>query len=182
MGLKRPKRPNTLYPVTGSFSRSSINNSANVASPMSGLVTSVLIILSLLFLTEVFQYIPTPSLAAIVIVAAGGMFNWNLTAKTLFTGPVIDRVVFFVTFGVSLYQTAWGIVIGTVFQALVLLCTNTWPKIDVRAETDEVVFYFVRARRSFNNAKHLKYLPEKGKVMLAGSLCLLIFHESGMKR
>jgi sulfate transporter 4 len=44
------------YPVTGSFSRSAVNNSAGAQSGISGAVTATLVALVLLFLTPVFEH------------------------------------------------------------------------------------------------------------------------------
>ena len=44
------------YPVTGSFSRSAVNNSAGAQSGVSGMVTATLVGLVLLFLTPVFEH------------------------------------------------------------------------------------------------------------------------------
>jgi sulfate transporter 4 len=44
------------YPSTGSFSRSAVNNDAGAQSPVSAMVSSMLVGFVLLFLTDVFQY------------------------------------------------------------------------------------------------------------------------------
>jgi len=43
------------YPVTGSFSRSAVNNESGAQSGISGIVTATLVMLVLLFLTPVFE-------------------------------------------------------------------------------------------------------------------------------
>ena len=46
------------YPVTGSFSRSSVNDQSNVATPAGGIMVGTLVIFALAFLTPAFEYIP----------------------------------------------------------------------------------------------------------------------------
>jgi len=58
------------YPTTASFSMTALKARCHVPSPLSGLFTSALIILSLYTLTGVFYYVPTAGLAAIIISAA----------------------------------------------------------------------------------------------------------------
>lgn len=50
-------------PITGSFSRTVVNKSSGVESPMGGLVTGVLVIIALQFLTPTFYFIPKAALA-----------------------------------------------------------------------------------------------------------------------
>ena len=71
------------FPVTGSFSRSSINNQCDVASPMAGFFTGGLVIFSLYFLTDLFFYIPKSSLAAVIILAASAMFDWKIFKQNI---------------------------------------------------------------------------------------------------
>ena len=57
-------------PVSGSFSRSAASEQANVQTPLANIITSVVIIATLLFLTPIFYFLPMPILAAIIIVSA----------------------------------------------------------------------------------------------------------------
>lgn len=57
------------FPGTGSLSRSAVNNASGVRTPMGNLYTSALVILSLMFFTPYFSYIPKATLAAIIIAA-----------------------------------------------------------------------------------------------------------------
>jgi len=57
----------SCYPVTGSFSRSAVNNSTGALSQFSGVVTALVMLATLLFLTPLFYYLPKFVLAAIVM-------------------------------------------------------------------------------------------------------------------
>lgn len=57
------------FPSTGSLSRSAVNNSSGVRTPLGGLYTGLLVIIALLFFTPYFYYIPKSTLAAIIIAA-----------------------------------------------------------------------------------------------------------------
>lgn len=57
------------FPGTGSLSRGAVNNASGVRTPLGNLYTGSLVILSLLFLTPLFYYIPKAALAAIIISA-----------------------------------------------------------------------------------------------------------------
>ena len=57
----------SCYPITGSFSRSAVNNSVGARTPLAGFVTAVLMLLTLVALTSYFFFLPLFCLAAIVI-------------------------------------------------------------------------------------------------------------------
>lgn len=57
------------FPSTGSLSRSAVNNSSGVRTPLGGLYTSALVVAALLFFTPYFYYIPKATLAAVIIAA-----------------------------------------------------------------------------------------------------------------
>lgn len=52
-------------PTTGSFTRSAVNHSSGVRSPLSGLFTGALVLLALGLLTSTFYFIPKATLAAV---------------------------------------------------------------------------------------------------------------------
>jgi len=56
-------------PVTGSFTRTAVNNASGVKTPLGGAVTGALVLMALAFLTQTFYYIPKCTLAAIIIAA-----------------------------------------------------------------------------------------------------------------
>lgn len=56
------------YPGTGSFSRGAVNNASGVRTPMGGLFTGILVMVSLL-MTPLFYFIPKAALASIIIAA-----------------------------------------------------------------------------------------------------------------
>lgn len=57
------------FPVTGGFSRSVVSFDAGAKTPMTGVFTALLILLTLSFLTGAFYYLPKAVLAATIIVA-----------------------------------------------------------------------------------------------------------------
>ena len=66
------------YPVTGSFSRSAVKHSCNVKSTGSSVVTGIVVIVALVAVGPAFRYIPNASLAAITIVAAMSIADWQV--------------------------------------------------------------------------------------------------------
>ena len=54
------------YPLTGSFSRSAINNEVGAQSQLASIVSPTVVGLTLLVLTPLFKYTPQSALAAII--------------------------------------------------------------------------------------------------------------------
>ncbi|KXN82526.1 putative sulfate permease C3H7.02 [Leucoagaricus sp. SymC.cos] len=61
------------YPATGSFASSALNCKSGVRTPMGGVVTSIVVIVSLYGLTEAFFWIPQAGLSAIIIHAVADL-------------------------------------------------------------------------------------------------------------
>lgn len=68
-------------PITGSFTRTAINNSSGVKTPLGGLITGALVLMALAFLTKTFYYIPKSTLAAIIIAAMIFMIEYDKVAE-----------------------------------------------------------------------------------------------------
>lgn len=67
----------SAYPVTGSFSRSAVNNQVGAQTQLSGLITGLLLLITLLVLTPVFEWLPKYALAAIVISSVTNLVDYN---------------------------------------------------------------------------------------------------------
>ena len=63
------------YPVTGGFSRSSVNFSAGANTPVASFITAAIVALTALLLTPLFFYLPKTVLAAIIMVAVFGLID-----------------------------------------------------------------------------------------------------------
>ncbi|XP_029172772.1 sodium-independent sulfate anion transporter-like isoform X2 [Nylanderia fulva] len=62
-------------PVTGSFTRTAVNNASGVKTPMGGMITGTLVLLACGLLTSTFKFIPKATLAAVIIIAMFYMFE-----------------------------------------------------------------------------------------------------------
>ncbi|CAJ1839762.1 unnamed protein product [Sphenostylis stenocarpa] len=67
----------SAYPTTGSFSRSAVNHESGAKSGVSGIVSGIIMVCALMFLTPLFEYIPQCTLAAIVISAVIGLIDYD---------------------------------------------------------------------------------------------------------
>ncbi|MDF1561515.1 MAG: SulP family inorganic anion transporter [Deltaproteobacteria bacterium] len=63
------------FPVTGGFGRTAVNAQAGAKSPVASLVSGVVLLATLLFLTPLFEHLPRAVLAAIIVVAVSKLFD-----------------------------------------------------------------------------------------------------------
>ncbi|TKS69081.1 Sodium-independent sulfate anion transporter [Collichthys lucidus] len=118
------------YPVTGSFGRTAVNSQTGVCTQAGGIVTSVIVLLSLAFLMPAFYYIPKASLAAVVICAVAPMMDYQVVAN-MWRIRKLDLLPFFVTFLMSFWQVQYGIVGGIAVSGALLLYNTARPQIKV---------------------------------------------------
>lgn len=63
------------YPITGGFSRTAVSYQAGARTPLASIFTALIVILTILFLTPLFYYLPNAVLAAIIMVAVVGLVD-----------------------------------------------------------------------------------------------------------
>ncbi|XP_076001865.1 sodium-independent sulfate anion transporter isoform X1 [Genypterus blacodes] len=120
----------SAYPVTGSFGRTAVNSQTGVCSPAGGIITSVIVLLSLEFLMPAFYYIPKASLAAVIICAVAPMVDYRVVAK-MWRIRKLDLLPFTVTFLMSFWQVQYGIIGGVAVSGALLLYNLARPQLKV---------------------------------------------------
>lgn len=68
-------------PVTGSFTRTAVNNASGVKTPLGGAVTGAMVLMALAFLTQTFYYIPKATLASVIIAAMISLVEFERLAE-----------------------------------------------------------------------------------------------------
>lgn len=115
------------FSVTGGFSRSAVNDQAGAKTGISGLISAGLIILTLLFLTPLFFYLPKAVLASIIIVAVLGLINIRMV-KYLWLTDKADLGMLIATFlGTLFLGMQWGVLVGVGLSLLILLIKTARP-------------------------------------------------------
>ncbi|KAM9818993.1 sodium-independent sulfate anion transporter isoform 1-T3 [Syngnathus typhle] len=145
----------SAYPVTGSFGRTAVNSQTGVCTPAGGIVTSVIVLLSLAFLMPAFYYIPKASLAAVVICAVAPMFDYQVVAK-MWKIHKFDLLPFIVTFLMSFWRVQYGIIGGVAVSGALLMYTLARPRIEVSNQS--VMLIQLASGISFPAAEHLSHV------------------------
>ncbi|WP_227994464.1 SulP family inorganic anion transporter [Luteimicrobium xylanilyticum] len=134
--------------VNGSLSKTAVNGSSGAKSQVSGLTAAVLTLLTLLFLTPLFESLPEATLAAVVIAAVIELVDvealrrlWRLatpTVRTLYgTAARYDfYAALAAALGVLLFDTLPGLVIGIILSLLLLLVRASHARVAVLVRDD----------------------------------------------
>ncbi|KAJ3026320.1 UNVERIFIED_CONTAM: hypothetical protein HDU68_005857 [Siphonaria sp. JEL0065] len=120
------------YTVSASFSRSAIQSSSGVKTPLASMFTGLVVIVALFSITPALFYIPTAVLAAIIISATAELFVSFKTANHVLGISLPDFVGFYIAFLVSCFvniQVAIFTAVG--FSLLVLLVRIARPQFTV---------------------------------------------------
>jgi len=115
------------YPVTGSFSRSAVNDSSGAVSGISGIVTATLVALVLLFLTPVFEMLPLNVLAAIVISGVLGLLDYP-EAIYLWKVHKLDFSTWLIACAGTLFLgVELGLAIAVILSILLVIYESAYP-------------------------------------------------------
>ncbi len=114
------------FPISGSFTRSAINNEAGAKSGFSSLVSSGMTVITILFLTPVFYYLPLAALAAIVILSAASLVDFH-RIKAMYKISRSDGVVALLTFCmVFLMKPEDALLTGMLVALLLFIRRTVW--------------------------------------------------------
>lgn len=115
------------FPTTGGFSRTAVNDQAGARTVIASVIAAVLIGLTVLYLTQLFYYLPNAVLAAIIMVAVAGLFDakemaylWKTDKKDL----ALLTVTFLATLVLGIEE---GIGIGVLLSLVIVIYSSSMP-------------------------------------------------------
>ena len=119
------------FPVTGGFSRSVVNVSSGAKSPMTGILTGLLMLVTLLFFTPLFYYLPTAVLASSIIISILQLIDYKDFLR-LYRFSKQEAFGLSATFFVVLFVgMETGIIVGVSLSLLFFLWHTSHPHIAV---------------------------------------------------
>ena len=163
------------FPVSGSFSRSAVNHQAGAKTGISLIISAVIIIATLLFLTPFFYNLPSAVLGAIIIVSVFGLIDVKYPT-VLFKHRKDEFFLLITTFILTLFVgLIEGILLGVLLSLLLLVYRTSHPHMailgrikgsdyfknvqrfaqEVEIEEDKLIFRF-DAQLYFGNKDYFK--------------------------
>jgi SulP family sulfate permease len=140
------------FPVNGGFSRTAVNDQAGAKTPMSGVFSALLIILTLLFLTPLFYYLPQAVLASIIMVAVFNLIDIK-EVKHLWKTDRRDFWMLIIAFAATLFiGVVEGIIIGVILSLGLLIYRSTSPHVAILGRVPGSNYY--RNLKRFNDLEN----------------------------
>jgi SulP family sulfate permease len=121
------------YPSSGSFSRSAVNLNAGAKTGFSSVVTAIIVVITLLFLTPLLYHLPKATLAAVVIMAVFGLINF-ISIEHIWRTNKHDGIAAIVTFIVTIGAAPkldHGIIIGAALAIVLYLYRTMRPRVAI---------------------------------------------------
>lgn len=129
------------YPTTGGFSRTAVNDQAGAKTGLAAIISAVLIVLTLLFLTPLFYYLPQTILASVIMVAVFGLIDFKEPIhlwKANRTDFWMLIVTFIATLSLGIEQ---GIGIGVILSLAMVIFRTTRPHVAVLGKVPGSNYY-----------------------------------------
>ena len=145
-------------PVNGSVSRSGIVRQFGVKSQWMSVFAALTMLIVLLFGTGFIAWLPVPVLTAIVISALSGACEFQLAAHLWKTDKKEFSIFLAAFFGVLIFGTVYGVIIGIVLSFLTVI---------IRAVTPPRAFLGIIPEKDgfYSLTRHREALPLKNTVL-----------------
>lgn len=129
------------FPITGSFSRSAVNQSAGAKTNLAGLFSVITVIMTLLFLTPLFFYLPKAIFASIIMVSVFSLIDVGY-AKKLWKYRKDEFLVLLITFLSTLFiGITQGILFGVLMSLLLMVYRTSKPHFAVLGKIEGTEYY-----------------------------------------
>jgi len=117
------------FPVSGGTSQSLVNEEGGAQTPLSTALAAIFILIVVLFFSHLLSVLPQPVLAAVVLVAVGGLLKLS-TLKQLWQTDRPEFVVAVTAFiGVLTFGLLLGVMIGAVISLVQLVRASSRPHV-----------------------------------------------------
>ncbi|MEM1059733.1 MAG: sulfate permease [Verrucomicrobiota bacterium] len=126
------------YPVTGADSRTAVNDAMGGKTQVTGLVAAGAMLLILFFLTQPLAYVPQAALAAVIIVAAVGLFDLKSWVKLFRISHLEFAFSVGTTLGVLVLGVLPGVLLAVLLTVLNLLREIATPHATVLGRVKEL--------------------------------------------
>lgn len=158
------------YAVSGSFSRSAVNLQAGAISGISSVVTSVMVVITLLFFTPLLYHLPQAVLAAVIMMAVIGLINAKGFIHA-WKAQWYDGAISILSFAVTLYFAPHldkGIMVGVALSMVVFLYKSMRPVVASLSMNEENVLKSADHYR-LKGCRHISVVRFDGALFFANA-------------
>jgi SulP family sulfate permease len=146
------------YPVTGGFSRTAINDQAGAKTGMASIISAILIVLTLLFLTPLFYYLPKAILASVIMVAVFGLIDLKEPVHLWKTDRSDFWMLVITFFGTLILGIEMGIGVGVALSLGMIIFETTRPHMAILGKVPGTSYY--------RNVNRFNQLEERDDLLI----------------
>lgn len=148
----------SAFPVSASLSRSAVSFTAGAKTPAASALTAISIVFCCLFLTPYLYYLPTITLAAMILLAVTSLFDFAAMKRTL-DYSLKDFSALILTFLLTLIQgLEWGLIAGILFSIMLHLYRSSSPHVAILGQVPNT--------EHFRNIERHQVITNKAVVSL----------------
>jgi MFS superfamily sulfate permease-like transporter len=158
------------YSVSGSFSRSAVNLQAGAVSGISSVVTSLMVVITLMFLTPLLYHLPQAVLAAVIMMAVIGLVNvrgFVHAWRAQWYDGVISVFTFLVTLAYAPHLDK-GIMVGVALSMAIFLYKSMRPIVASLSLNEENVLKSAEHYR-LKGCRHISVVRFDGALFFANA-------------
>ncbi len=158
------------YAISGSFSRSAVNLQAGAVTGISSVVTSIIVVITLMFFTPLLYHLPQAVLAAVIMMAVIGLVNIKGFVHS-WRAQWYDGLISILTFVVTLYFAPHldkGIMIGVILSMSIFLYKSMRPIVASLSMNEEKVLKCSEYYR-LKGCEHISVLRFDGALFFANA-------------
>jgi len=116
-------------PVSGGMSQSLVNEGGGARTPLSGAISSGIILVVVLFFANLLAALPQPVLAAVVLVAVTGLFKFSTLQQLWRSNRTESLVALSALVGVLSSGLLRGVLIGAIISLVLLIGSASRPHV-----------------------------------------------------
>ncbi|CAB3363908.1 Hypothetical predicted protein [Cloeon dipterum] len=148
-------------PVSASFVRSAVNVASGVKTPISNLYTGGIMLAVLGVLAQYLSYIPTSTLAAVIITSLLPLFKIPQVTMACFRSSKRDLIPMYATFFVGLFvNLTFAILFGVLVDLVFILYPTARPKLIIKSckfpDIGEALLVVPDKNLSYSNIEFMK--------------------------
>lgn len=157
------------FPVSGGMSQSLVNEGSGARTPLSGAIASLIILFVILFLSSQLSALPQPVLAAVVLMAVAGLFQFHALSHLWHASRPDFVVAIAALLGVLGSGLLRGVMIGAIISLVQLMRRASRPHVAILGRIPGT-------RRFSDMDRHPDNEPMAGIVIVRPEASLIYFN------
>jgi len=157
------------YPTSGSFSRTAVNMNMGATSGLSSVFTALIVLIAMLFLTPLLYHLPQAVLAAIIIMAVGGLVNIE-AVRHAWKAHKHDGAAAIVTFIATIFFAPHldsGILIGAGLAIVLFLLRTMKPRVALLGRSSDGTLRDIKVNPDLPTSEHIMAMRYDGSLYFA---------------